>query len=221
MADNVAITAGTGTSIATDDAGAGGHCQIIKLAISTDGSATLIPADTANGIDVDVTRAPVRAATTDAITAKIATDAIQNGLTALTPKFAFANVAASATDSSIVSAVASKKLRVLAAYAVAGDTTGSDLTFNTKPAGAGSAITALFNNAANGGEVLPFSPVGWFETVAGEGLTVTTGAGSTTGIGVVYIEVCGWLLRLTRRRSLPPRWGTFPRRTRLLVLRRA
>jgi hypothetical protein len=46
MADNVAITAGSGTTIATDDAGAGGHVQIIKLAVSTDGSATVIPATT-------------------------------------------------------------------------------------------------------------------------------------------------------------------------------
>jgi hypothetical protein len=56
MADNVAITPGSGATIATDDAGAGGHVQIIKLAISTDGSATLIPAEATNGLDVDVTR---------------------------------------------------------------------------------------------------------------------------------------------------------------------
>lgn len=45
MADNVQITAGSGTTIATDDAGVGGHVQLVKLAISTDGSATLISAD--------------------------------------------------------------------------------------------------------------------------------------------------------------------------------
>lgn len=56
MADGVAITAGSGTTILTDDTGAGGHAQIVKLAISTDSSATLIPADATNGIDVDVTR---------------------------------------------------------------------------------------------------------------------------------------------------------------------
>lgn len=56
MADNVAITAGSGTTIATDDAGAGGHVQVVKLAISTDGSATYIPAEATNGLDVDVTR---------------------------------------------------------------------------------------------------------------------------------------------------------------------
>jgi hypothetical protein len=51
MADNVAITAGAGTTIATDDAGAGGHVQLVKLALSADASAALIPAD-ANGLDV-------------------------------------------------------------------------------------------------------------------------------------------------------------------------
>jgi hypothetical protein len=58
MADGVAITAGSGTTILTDDTGAGGHAQVMKLAISTDGSGTLVPADTGNGLDVDVTRLP-------------------------------------------------------------------------------------------------------------------------------------------------------------------
>lgn len=53
MADNVPITAGSGTNIATDDAGAGGHVQIVKLAIATDGSATLIPADATDGMKVN------------------------------------------------------------------------------------------------------------------------------------------------------------------------
>ena len=57
MADNVTLDPGTGgATIATDDAGAGGHVQIMKLAVSADASATVIPADAANGLDVDVTR---------------------------------------------------------------------------------------------------------------------------------------------------------------------
>lgn len=56
MADGVAITAGSGTTILTDDTGSGGHAQVVKLAISTDGSGTLIPADATNGILVDVKR---------------------------------------------------------------------------------------------------------------------------------------------------------------------
>jgi hypothetical protein len=106
---------------------------------------------------------------------------------ALTPKFAFANVAASATDSALVAAVALKKIRVLALYAIAGGTQ-TNLTFNSKPGGAGTAISPLLANAQNGGEVLGFNPSGWFETTAGQGLSVTTGTGSATGIGVVYVE---------------------------------
>ncbi len=120
--------------------------------------------------------------------AALATDFLFDGHSELTPKFALANVAAGQTDSQVVAAVAGKKIRVLAAVVVAGST-ATNITFNTKPAGAGSAISCLLANGANGGAVLPFNPVGWFETAAGQGLTVTTGAGSTTGIQVVYVEV--------------------------------
>ncbi len=50
MADGIPLPA-TGVTAATDDCGAPGHVQIVKLAISTDGSATLITAD-ANGLEV-------------------------------------------------------------------------------------------------------------------------------------------------------------------------
>lgn len=56
MADNVTLNSMSGGAVvATDDTGTA-HVQIVKLAISADGSATFIPADAANGIDVDVTR---------------------------------------------------------------------------------------------------------------------------------------------------------------------
>lgn len=64
MADGVTFQSATpatpaaGTVAASDDCGAAGQAQIIKLAISTDGSATVIPADATNGLDVDVTRLP-------------------------------------------------------------------------------------------------------------------------------------------------------------------
>ncbi len=120
--------------------------------------------------------------------AALASDVVFDGNSELVPKFAFANVAASQTDAQVVAAVASKKIRVLAVVVVAG-ATATNITFNSKPGGAGSAISCLLANGANGGAVLPFSPVGWFETAAGQGLSVTTGAGSTTGILVVYVEV--------------------------------
>lgn len=45
MADGVPITAGSGTTIATDDTGATGHVQLVKLGYSANGSATLVQAD--------------------------------------------------------------------------------------------------------------------------------------------------------------------------------
>jgi hypothetical protein len=55
MADNVAITAGSGTSIATDEiTGTLEHAQIVKLGISTDGSRTIIPSDGTNGLTVNL-----------------------------------------------------------------------------------------------------------------------------------------------------------------------
>ncbi len=56
MADNISITAGTGTTIATDDCTTG-HVQLMKVAYGADGDRTQVGAD-ANGLDVDVTRLP-------------------------------------------------------------------------------------------------------------------------------------------------------------------
>jgi hypothetical protein len=49
VADGVAITAGAGTTILTDDCGAPGHAQGMKIAYSADGVATFTTVD-ANGI---------------------------------------------------------------------------------------------------------------------------------------------------------------------------
>src|SRR3990167_8155310 len=229
MADDVQITAGSGTTIATEDV-AGVHHQKVKVEFGADGAATvvetgvglpvetelttgdldtgggtdtravvglvgsasgggaLIPGDATSGLFVQVKTMPAAARTTDHLGAADMTDAVMSGLTALTPKYAKANVAASSTDASIVSAVASKKLRVLA-FRLHTAGTATNVTFNSKPAGAGAAISELFALGANGGHSPGYCPVGHFETISGEGLTVTAGAGSTTGVGVVYVEV--------------------------------
>lgn len=98
-------------------------------------------------------------------------------------------VAASATDSVLVAAVANSAIRVNAAFVNQGDTTASTVTFNTKGAGAGTAISPALKGSANGGYVMPDNASGWFQTNIGEGLTVTTGSGSTTGIIVNYTLV--------------------------------
>ena len=104
------------------------------------------------------------------------------------PEYAKANIAASQTDSELVAAQTGSRIRVLAAAFVTG-ATATNATFNTKGSGAGTAISPLFANVANGGAVLSANPLGWFETADGEALTVTTGAGSTTGVLVVWVPV--------------------------------
>jgi hypothetical protein len=98
---------------------------------------------------------------------------------------AILNPAANGTDTAFIAAAAGKRIRVLQVVAVAGGT-ATDLTFNSKGSGAGTAISPKFANGANGGAVLPYNRAGWFETNQGEALTVTTGAGSATGVLVGY-----------------------------------
>lgn len=58
MADNLGYTQGSGSVVATDEVtGTGEHCQVVKLAISTDGSRTLIPANGTDGMSVKITNA--------------------------------------------------------------------------------------------------------------------------------------------------------------------
>lgn len=59
MSDGLLLNAGSGgATLATDDAGAAGHVQLVKLAIATDGSATPIPSDGTAGLTVTLTAQP-------------------------------------------------------------------------------------------------------------------------------------------------------------------
>lgn len=109
--------------------------------------------------------------------------------TALTVKRQARNIAASQTDAVGVAAVTGKKIRVLGLVLHGGDTAGSAVTLNTKPSGSGTAISPVFELGINQSVVLPEGNAGWFETTAGQGLSITTGAGSTTGIQIIYVEV--------------------------------
>jgi len=94
-------------------------------------------------------------------------------------------IAAGTTDGAIVSAVPGQRIRVIGFWANSVST--STFVFNTKPSGAGTAISPIVTPAAaqntnisNGGTTL-------FQTNIGEGLTLTTGAGGNTGVVVSYV----------------------------------
>jgi len=97
------------------------------------------------------------------------------------------NVAQSQTDSVIVAAVAGKRIVVNAFHLMCGGT-ATVATFNSKGAGAGTAISPAYPCGANGGIAPPpiYDGDGWFKTNLGEGLTLTTGAGSTVAGQVLY-----------------------------------
>ncbi len=128
--------------------------------------------------------APAATRATHSIAIAHQTDAIMNSATTLVPKFVSLTVTASQTDSSVIAAVTSKKIRVLSmVHHCAG--TGTTLLLES---GTATRIHKA-SNGANGGEVLPFNPVGWFETASGSALTATTGAGSDTELTITYVEV--------------------------------
>lgn len=100
--------------------------------------------------------------------------------------FAKANVAAG-TDGAVITAVSGSKIRVIS-YAVSGAAGGvATITFNSKPSGAGSAISHLISLPANG-NAAESDNNGLFETVVSEGLTATVGT-NTVGVRVTYILV--------------------------------
>lgn len=178
MADNIAVTPGSGATVATEDV-AGVQHQKVKVEFGGDGVATLV-----STVDPLPVTAPAAARTTHSISVATQTDAIMSGLTALTPKFFSGTVAASQTDSTLISAVASRSLRVLS-LAVHCGATATTSTFESGTATRVHKVPA----GANGGQILPFNPAGWFQTTSGAALTVTTGAGSDTEYTITYVEV--------------------------------
>lgn len=152
-----------------------------------------LPAGTNNIGDVDVLTLPALAAGTNLIgiaSSPSETSTIYNGTTALTPKFA--NIAcASSGNNTIVSAVSGKKIRVLSCALVVSAATN---IYFVDSAGSPIAVfgdsTNKVNLAANGGFILPFNPVGWFETsTTNVNLNLNLSGANAVGGSITYIEV--------------------------------
>lgn len=112
------------------------------------------------------------------------TAAISNGGTALTPKFA-AISASTSGNNTLVAAVTSKKIRVLAVYLTANGTVNAKF----QSGASGTDLTGLAYEVANSGLVLPFNPVGWFETASNTLLNLNLSAAIAVGGSIVYVEV--------------------------------
>lgn len=112
------------------------------------------------------------------------TSVVFNGTTPLLPKFAVIDAATSG-DNTLVSAVTGKKIRVLAVVLVSSGT----VTVRFESAAGGTALTGQMQLTAQTGFSAPFSPVGQFQTVAGELLNLELSAAVSVDGWLVYVEV--------------------------------
>lgn len=165
----------------------GGREEVKLIDLGDGTNAFAVATTTGTSINVVVTSMPAASSSTDTIGAARLMDRIMDGLTPLTPKRFFANIAASQTDANLITAVASKKLHIVQLQERSG-ATATNITFNSKGAGAGTAISSLHANGANGGAAPGANEYGFYETNSGEAFTCTTGAGSSTGVEGVYCE---------------------------------
>ena len=155
MADNVAITAGSGTPIATDDSIASGvaasaNVQRVKAGWGAAGSYT----------DPAVA-SPFPAQTT------LESSQMSNVGTIVTPKFGVINTSASG-DTQLVATDSVHKIRVLTYSFVCDAAVAVKFIKGT----GGTAMTGAMSYAANGGITTPFCPVGHFETDTTHDLTI-------------------------------------------------
>lgn len=158
-------------------------------ALIVDGSGAVQPInDNGGSLTVDgtvaVSSGPAAARTTDSISAALAIDALMNGLSVLAPNFSGITASASGATT-LVAAVASKKIRVHGLFIVCAAAVTLDLQSHTTTA----TKTGSMPFAANGGMVVSFSPTGWFETVAGEALDINLGGAVAVGGQLIYTTV--------------------------------
>lgn len=210
MADNTALNSMTGgDTIGADDI-SGVKYQRVKLIEGADGAndgdvssanplpvaqTGALPAGT-NAIgklsansgvdigDVDVISIPVRDRLTDNQGVALQTDVLMNDTTALTPKYEVIDDATSGNNT-IISAVSAKKIRVLALFMVS----AGDVVARFEDGAGGTALTGQMNLTTNSGFVLPFNPVGWFETTANTLLNLELDGAVSVDGSIVYVEV--------------------------------
>ena len=99
----------------------------------------------------------------------------------------YANIAI-ATANEIVAAVASNKIRVLAAFVLAAGDVDAYWADDTPTAICGDGSNGI-DLTANSGFVLPFNQAGWFETASGQALDLTLGGAVRVAGCITYILV--------------------------------
>lgn len=147
-----------------------------------------LPAGTNNIGDVDVLTLPALAAGTNLVGRVAASDetsTIYQGTTARTPVFAIVDAAASGDNTLVAAQGAGNKIRVHQLYLVSAGT----VTVRFESGAAGTALSGQMNLVANTGFVLPYSPIGWFETAANVLLNLELSGAISVDGGFAYTVV--------------------------------
>lgn len=163
----------------------------MDLGVGTGGSATprvVIDSAQLSAVGAQLSAASVSIVpATDIATVPVSQDTnkLLNGNTALTPKFT--KIVASASGvTTIVAAVTSKKIRVLAWDIKVNAAVNFKWQSHVTPTD----LTGLYYNGAQGdGVARAFNPVGYFETVAGEALDINLSGAVPVGGVMTYVEV--------------------------------
>jgi hypothetical protein len=101
----------------------------------------------------------------------------------------YANIAvASSGDNILVAAVSSNKIRVVSVFLMAAADVDAYFVDGANGAICGDGTNSL-DLTANSGFVLPFNPVGWFETASGQSLDLNLGGAIRVAGCLTYIEV--------------------------------
>ncbi len=113
------------------------------------------------------------------------TDEIFNGSEGRPPLYAVIDAAGNG-DNTLVAAVTGKKIRVLAAFLTM---TGTAVTIRFESGAGGTALTGQMTPTQGQTIVLPFNPLGWFETAAGALLNLELGGAQSVDGSLTYITV--------------------------------
>lgn len=167
MTDGTTLNVGSGGDIiATDDIGGTKYTRV-KPSWGVDGSA--VDASLTNPLPVGVS---------------YESNQMLVGGGVVAPKFAAINASTNGNNT-LVGAVTSKKIRVLAVSIVSSGTVNAKF----QDGAGGTDKTGLYYMIANTGFVLPYNPVGWFETTANTLLNLNLSAATAVGGCLTYVEV--------------------------------
>jgi hypothetical protein len=113
------------------------------------------------------------------------TGIIFNSSTAITPAFAVITASSMGGGNSVVALSSAKRIRVIAVNLTAAGTVNA----KWQSGSSGTDITGLSYLVANAGFILPYNPVGWFQTASSEALHLNLSASIAVGGHITYIAV--------------------------------